>query len=125
MKPNSDAARILWPALQIGLTQAGIGLAAALFWWSLGDGRDALAALAGGSVPALLNLYVGLRLFLAGSAHPREFLAAFYRAQAVKLGLAVGLLALGAIAFPDQFLPLISTLALALAVHWFALLWFR
>ena len=118
--------RIFRPALQIAAAQFGVGLAAAAVWLlAATSAGHALAALAGGTVPALLNLYVALRLPQGENVAPEKFLAAFFRAQAMKLGLAVGLLALAAMMFADQFVALITTLALALAMHWFALLWAR
>ncbi len=118
--------RIFRPALQIACAQIGIGLLAGLAWLvASGSAAAALAALCGGATPALLNFYVALRLPAGDDVPAEKFLAAFYRAQAMKLGLAVGLLALAALAFADQFIALITTLGLALAMHWFALLWVR
>lgn len=112
-------------ALQLAGAQVGIGLLAGAVWWIASGGADALAAVAGGCTPALLNLHMALRLPVGDTIEPRAFLAAFYRAQAMKFGLAVGLLALAAVVFADQFPALITTLALALVMHWFALLWAR
>lgn len=124
--PRPIRPRMFRPALQIAAAQVMVGLVAGIAWLvftaSSGNG---LAALAGGATPALLNLYMALRLPQDGDVPAEVFLAAFYRAQAMKLGLAVGLLALAAMMFAEQFPALITTLALALAMHWFALLWAR
>ncbi len=124
--PRPIRPRIFRPALQIAAAQLMVGLLSGTAWLmftaSPGNG---LAALAGGVTPALLNVYMAIRLPQDGNVPAEVFLAAFYRAQAMKLGLAVGLLALAAMVFADQFPALITTLALALAMHWFALLWAR
>jgi len=123
-RPHSD--RIFRPALQIAAVQAGVALIAGASWLlASGGAAQAAAALAGGCTPAVLNVYLALRLPQGDEVAPSVFLAAFYRAQVLKLGLATGLLALAVMAFQDQFLALITTLGAALAVHWLALLWAR
>lgn len=123
-RPHSD--RIFRPALQIAAVQAGLALLAGVSWLlASGQPAQAAAALAGGCTPAVLNVYLALRLPQGDDVAPATFLAAFYRAQALKLGLATGLLALAVMAFQEQFLALITTLGAALAVHWLALLWVR
>ncbi len=118
--------RIFRPALQIAAAQAAVGLAAAAAWLlTTTSAMHAVAALAGGCTPALLNLYMALRLVQGEGLPAESFVAVFYKAEAMKLGLAVGLLALAAMVFADEFPALITTLGLALTVHWFALLWVR
>lgn len=114
------------PALQIAAAQVSVGVVAATIWLlATASIANGLAALAGGTTPAVLNLYMALRLPQTDNAPAEAFLAAFYRAEAMKLGLAVGLLALAAMVFAEQFPALITTLAMALAMHWLALLWAR
>lgn len=123
-RPHSD--RIFRPALQIAAVQAGVALLAGVIWLLASSQlAQAAAALAGGGTPAVLNVYLALRLPQGDDVAPSTFLAAFYRAQALKLGLATGLLALAVMVFQAQFLALITTLGAALAVHWLALLWVR
>lgn len=124
--PRPPSPRIFRPALQVAATQVAVGVVAGVAWFAASARFEAgLAALAGGCVPALLNLYLALRLPQGDAVSPADFVAAFYRAQALKLGLATGLLALAVLLFRDQFLALITTLGLALTMHWFALLWAR
>lgn len=124
--PTLHRSRIFRPALQIAGAQFAVGLLASLGWLlASASGAQALAALAGGAIPAMLTLYVAVRLPEGDDVPAKAFLGAFYRAQAMKLGIAVGMLALAALVFVDQFLALITTLGLALAVHWLALLWVR
>jgi len=114
------------PALQVAAAQAGVALIAGAAW-VIASGRPGagLAALFGGCTPAVLNLYLAVRLPQGDEVTPAAFVAAFYRAQALKLGLATGLLAVAVMVFQDEFLALITTLAAALTMHWLALLWAR
>lgn len=121
-----DQTRPFRVALKIGAAQCAVAVAAAVVWLAFGGAGPALAALTGGATPALLSLFVGGRLALTREdLPPQGFVAVFLRTQAMKFVLAVGLLAFGVYVFSEQFPALITTLALALAVHWFALLWLR
>lgn len=83
----------------------------------------AAAALAGGAIGVVTNLYVALRVFGNGAARPaRQVLQRFYAAEAVKFALTLGLFALGIGVLKLNALPLLGAYGLTLAVYWLALL---
>jgi len=113
---KSIAYRIVLAQLAIALVFAVVCLAA----W----GRStATAALAGGVIGVVTNLYVARRVFGNGTVRPaQQVLQRFYAAEAVKFALTFGLFALGIGVLKLNALPLLGGYALTLAVYWLALL---
>ncbi|WP_440996675.1 ATP synthase subunit I [Arhodomonas sp. SL1] len=112
--------RIAWRVIRL---QLAITAALALIWLVTVGGRAALAATAGGGISAALSLYVAVRVFAHDAkANPQAALGALYRAEAVKLLLAVVLTSLAILGFREHPIPVISTLAATLSAYWLALL---
>ena len=83
----------------------------------------AVAALAGGAIGVVTNLYVALRVFGNGAVRPaQQVLQRFYVAEAVKFALTLGLFALGIGVLKLSALPLLGGYGLTLVVYWLALL---
>lgn len=112
-------------ARRVILWQVGVGVAGAALGFVVGDARDALGALAGGGIAAVLSLYTALRLRVAPgeTPGPAQALGAFLWAEIVKLLLAVGLLYAAAQVMPDALAALVITFGAALAVYVIALRW--
>ncbi|HET9679043.1 MAG TPA: ATP synthase subunit I [Gammaproteobacteria bacterium] len=101
--------------------------------WLFGAGlQAALAAFAGGAICALLSLYVAIRVFghraYSVPADTPEMAAkrrvlVFYRAEALKIFLAVVLFTVAAFFFKGSLLPLMTTYIAASLVYFAALLW--
>lgn len=107
---------------RIVIWQFLIGIAGAILWGLLGGPRHALAAFVGGGIGAVLSLYFAIKVFDRRHTDPRATAGAFFRAEALKLVLAVVLFSAAAILFADVFIPLITTYAAGLATYWVALL---
>ena len=106
--------------------QAGVTLvAAALF--ALSAGTDAaLGALVGGCISVVLSLWMALRVFLVpAEAGPHAMFAAFVKAEALKIVLAVAMFSAAAIFLSHVFIPLVVTFAATLVVNWLALVFTR
>lgn len=115
--------RIPVPA-RVVLAQLGIGVVGALVWWSFGGSRDALGALAGGTIGAASSLYLALRMGTARApANAGLAFAGFLWGWIVKVLVAIGLLWTAARLAPDALPAVVSTFALALMVYPFALRW--
>jgi F0F1-type ATP synthase assembly protein I len=100
-------------------------VAAVLFGLAMG-GEAALGALAGGGISVLLSLWMALRVFsVPAEAGPRAMLAAFVKAEAIKMVLAVVLFSAAAIFLGHVFLPLVVTFVATLVVNWLALVFTR
>jgi F0F1-type ATP synthase assembly protein I len=109
--------RLSVPA-RVVLAQFGVGVVGALVWWSVGSGRDALGALAGGSIGAASSFYLALRMGTApATATAGSAFAGFLWGWLVKLVVAIGLLWTAARLAPDAFPALLSTFALAVMVY--------
>lgn len=113
---KSIAYRMVLAQLGIALVLAAVCLAA----W----GRSiAVAALAGGVIGVVTNLYVALRVFGNGAVRPaQQVLQRFYAAEAVKFVLTLGLFALGIGVVKLNALPLLGGYGLTLMVYWLVLL---
>jgi len=104
---------------RVVLAQIGIGGLGALLWWSLGGPRDALGALAGGTIGAASSLYLALRTSSSQrvDAPAGWFLVRFVAGWFVKVMVAVGLLLVAAKLAPDVLPALVSTFAAAVLVY--------
>jgi ATP synthase protein I len=110
-------------AYRIVLAQLGIALVLAAVCLAAWGRSTAVAALAGGAIGVVTNLYVALRVFGSGAVRPaQQVLQRFYAAEAVKFALTLGLFALGIGVLKLNALPLLGGYALTLAVYWLALL---
>jgi ATP synthase protein I len=110
-------------AYRIVLSQLGIALVLAAVCLAIWGKSTAVAALVGGAINIITNLYVALRLFgkdVVRSA--RQVLQRFYAAEAVKFALTFGLFALGIGVLKLNALPLLVGYGLTLVVYWLALL---
>lgn len=111
--------------MRIAMWQLMIGISGFLLWLPFGGWRAALAALVGGGIGVLLSLYVAIRVGASSDDRPRAMLNAFYRAEAMKLILAVVLFSIAALLFADVYIPLITTFMVGLMAYWVALLWIK
>ena len=103
--------------------QAFIGVLGALVWW-LDSPTAALAALAGGLCSALLSLQVAVRVFSRpDSSPPQAIVAAFYRAETIKLVGAALMFGFMAKFFASGFVPFLTTFMATLVVYFVALRW--
>jgi ATP synthase protein I len=110
-------------AYRIVLAQLGIALVFAAVCLVAWGRSTAVAALAGGVIGVVTNLYVALRIFGYGAVRSaQKVLQRFYAAEAVKFALTFGLFALGIGVLKLNALPLLGGYALTLAVYWLALL---
>lgn len=102
------------------LAQFSVGVVGALVWWWFGTNRDALGALAGGSIGAASSLYFALRMgTAAGSASAGPAFARFLTGWLVKIVVAVGLLWAVARYAPDAVGAMVSTFIPAVLVYVF------
>ena len=103
---------------RVVLAQLGVGVVGALVWWSFGGSRDALGALAGGSIGALSSLYLALRMGTARApANAGSAFAGFLWGWVVKVVVAVGLLWTAARLAPDALPAVVSTFVAAVLVY--------
>jgi ATP synthase protein I len=110
-------------AYRIVLAQLGIALVYAAVCLVVWGKSIAVAALAGGAIGIMTNLYMALRLFGDGVVRSaRQVLQRFYAAEAVKFALTFGLFALGLGVLKLNALPLLGGYGLTLVVYWLALL---
>jgi len=110
-------------AYRIVLAQLGIALIFAAVCLAAWGRSTAVAALAGGAIGVVTNLYVALRVFGNGAVRPApQVLRRFYSAEAVKFALTLGLFALGIGVLKLNALPLLGGYGLTLVVYWLALL---
>lgn len=109
-------------AYRIVLAQAGIAAAVAL-GFLIGSGwAAALAALAGGAINVLANLFLVRYLFAPRAPSPHRWVRAFYAAEAAKLLLTAALLVFALAVLKLAFVPLFAGFAATLAAFWLALL---
>lgn len=109
--------RIPVPA-RVVLAQLGVGVVGALVWWSFGGSRDALGALAGGTIGAASSLYLALRMGTARApASASLAFAGFVWGWIVKVLVAIGLLWAAARLAPDTLPAVVSTFVIAVMVY--------
>ena len=110
-------------AYRIVLAQLGIALVFAAVCLVAWGRSTAVAALAGGVIGVVTNLYVALRVFGKGAVRSaQKVLQRFYAAEAVKFALTLGLFGLGIGVLKLNALPLLGGYGLTLVVYWLALL---
>lgn len=106
--------------------QTGVTLVAAALYGLVAGAEAALGALAGGGISVVLSLWMALRVFsVPAEAGPQAVFAAFVKAEAMKILLAVALFSAAAIFLSHVFVPLVVTFAATLVVNWLALVFTR
>ena len=110
-------------AYRIVLAQLGIALVFAAVCLVAWGRSTSVAALAGGAIGVVTNLYVARRVFGNGAVRPaQQVLRRFYAAEAMKFALTLGLFALGIGVLKLNALPLLGGYGLTLVVYRLALL---
>jgi len=105
------------------LRQTGVAFALAVVCIAIWDWSTAGAALVGGTIGVVTNLFMAVRIFGGGAVRPaRQVLQRLYSAEAMKFAMTVGLFALAIGILRVEFLPLIAGYSLTLVVYWLALL---
>jgi F0F1-type ATP synthase assembly protein I len=106
--------------------QLGVSLIAAALFGLTMSGEAALGSLAGGGISVVLSLWMALRVFsVPAEAGPQAMFAAFVKAEAIKLVMAVVLFSAAAIFLSHVFIPLVVTFVATLVVNWLALVFTR
>lgn len=105
-------------------TQAAVATLVAVIWLVFLGYEAAVAALFGGLIGVVTNLYFATRSFALGpGATAQQMLQAMFRAEMVKLLLSALLFALAAKFFSEHFLALFSAWFATTAVYFIALRW--
>jgi F0F1-type ATP synthase assembly protein I len=116
---NSTPVKII--AGQAAVTLAGAGL----FGVTTG-GDAAIGALAGGGISVVLSLWMAVRVFsVPAGAGPQAMMAAFVKAEALKMVMAAAMFTAAAIYLSHVFIPLVVTFVATLVVNWLALVFTR
>lgn len=108
--------------VRIAFWQFMIGMAGLALWLLVAGWKEALAALTGGVIGALLSLYMAIRVSASSEDAPRDIVSTFYSAEVMKFVLAVVLFSIAALLFADVYIPLITTFMVGLTAYWVALL---
>lgn len=105
-------------------TQAAVASLIVVIWLVFLGYEAAVAALFGGLIGVVTNLYFATRSFALGpGATAQQMLQAMFRAEMVKLLLSALLFALAAKFFSEHFLALFSAWFATTAVYFIALRW--
>lgn len=105
-------------------TQAAVATLVVVIWLVFLGYEAAVAALFGGLIGVVTNLYFATRSFALGpGATAQQMLQAMFRAEMVKLLLSALLFALAAKFFSEHFLALFSAWFATTAVYFIALRW--
>jgi ATP synthase protein I len=109
-------------AYRIVLSQLAIAAVAGLIASAIGGVTVGIAALAGGLINVIANLYFAVRVFGRGVRPAPEVLRSFYAAEMVKLLITGALFFVTVVMWRLEFLPLLAGFTITLAVYWLALL---
>lgn len=110
---------VVWLLRMQAVMTVVVALAAAF----VGGRQAALAAIAGGGIGLILTALAALRAGMAaGSGEPARIVAAFYRAMAMKLFVAVILFVIVAKWFSAFFVPVLAGYIATVVAYWLALL---
>jgi len=101
--------------------QAILSVIGAVVYGLIAGGRMGLAVLVGGGIGLLLTAVTGLRIGLSLGRDPRAMIAAFYKAMAFKLVLAVILFVIVAKWFAGYFLPVMIGYMATIVAYWLAM----
>jgi ATP synthase protein I len=101
--------------------QAVLSVIGAVAYGLLAGAQMGLAVLVGGGIGLLLTAVTGLRIGLSMGRDPKTMIAAFYKAMALKLVLAVVLFVIVAKWFSGYFMPVMIGYAATLLAYWLAM----
>jgi F0F1-type ATP synthase assembly protein I len=121
MKNRLGSSPVKIIAGQAAVTVAGAGL------FGVTSGGDAaIGALAGGGISVVLSLWMAVRVFsVPAEAGPQAMMAAFVKAEVLKMVMAVAMFSAAAIYLSHVFIPLVVTFVATLVVNWLALVFTR
>jgi ATP synthase protein I len=117
---RTQARKVIW-------TQLAVTALASLGFWIFSGPAAGVAALAGGMINVVANLFFVRRWFAADGVEsptvvsPTQRVLGFYVAEVVKLFITVALLALAIGVLKLSFMPLFVTFVATLMVFWLAL----
>lgn len=95
----------------------------AIGWWLGADRLHGLAAMGGGAAVMLPGLVFAAKVFsISPDAPAKRLLGAFYRGEAIKIGLTVLILVILMQWFRTTPLPLLTTYIVTILLYWPALL---
>lgn len=101
--------------------QAILSVIGAVVYGLIAGGEMGLAVLVGGGIGLLLTAVTGLRIGLSLGGDPKAMIAAFYKAMAFKLVLAVILFVIVAKWFAGYFLPVMIGYMATIVAYWLAM----
>ncbi len=106
--------------------QAAVTFAAAGVFGATMGIDAAVGALAGGGISVVLSLWMALRVFsVPAEAGAEAMMAAFAKAEVLKLVMAVAMFSAAAIFLSHVFVPLVVTFGATLVINWLALVFTR
>lgn len=101
-----------------------IAVIVSLLWLVTAGKEPALAAVFGGLIGVVTNLFFAIRSFALGpGAEPQQMLQAVFRAETIKLLLAALLFAVAAKLFSEHYVALFSAWFATTTMYLFALRW--
>lgn len=109
-------------AYRIVLAQLAVALLAGFFAYVAAGAAAGIAALAGGLINVVANLYFAAKVFGRGVRPASEVLRSFYGAEAVKIVITGALFFITVAVWHLEFLPLLAGFMVTFAVYWLALL---
>lgn len=110
-------------ALALFAAQAGVGATLAAAWQAAAGGYSGAAALYGALIAVVPGFYFAWRLLRYGTNAPAKRVArALYLGELGKLVLTVAMFLLAAVAFGEQFLPVLTTYVACLSCYWLAMI---
>lgn len=101
--------------------QAILSVLGAVVYGLMAGAQMGLAVLVGGGIGLLLTAVTGLRIGLSLGRDPKAMIAAFYKAMAFKLVLAVILFVIVAKWFSGYFLPVMTGYVATVLAYWLAM----
>jgi len=101
--------------------QAMLSVVGAVVYGLIAGAPMGLAVLVGGGIGLLLTAVTGLRIGLSPGRDPKAMIAAFYKAMAFKIVLAMILFVIVAKWFAGYFLPVMTGYAATLLAYWLAM----
>lgn len=109
-------------AYRIVLAQLAMSLVAGAVAWVIAGASAGLAALVGGLINVIANLYFALQVFSGGVRPARSVLNSFYVGEAVKFLITAALFGVAVAVWQLSVPPLLAGFGLTLVVYWLALL---
>lgn len=110
-------------ALALFAAQILVGAALAGAWQASRGGYSGAAALYGALIAVVPGFYFAWRLLRHGTnAPPSRVAGSLYLGELGKLALTVAMFLYAAVAFGDQFLPVLTAYVACLGCYWLALI---